>query len=57
MTSSRNGISVPITDTPSASSRLRVLESNSNGNVHAGATTSQNSVANPKPHSSVVKAS
>jgi hypothetical protein len=36
-------------ETPSASRRLRTESSNSHGNVHTGATTSQNSVAKPKP--------
>ena len=57
LTLSRNGASVPITTTPSASARLRVPAKSSNGNVHGGLAATQNSVAKPRPQVSVVKAS
>ena len=57
LTLSRNGPSVPITTTPSASAALRALPKSSNGNVHGGLTSSQKSVAKPRPQVSVVNAS
>ena len=44
-----NGMSVPISATPAPYARFSALWNCANGNVHGGRTTSQKSVAKPKP--------